>query len=212
MRDFPFFTTENGVAGVTLSRIPYTKEAYITLHQAPAPQALLNECVAFCLAAGAETVYATGKGMGEGYPLHTRILRLQCPKESLSGSDAALFPVQAHTFERWRELYNERMRGVSHAAFLKQSDKESILKSAGAYFVHRDQTLLGIGLVEGEAVKAVASVIPGMGETVLLALCELITADTVTLEVSEDNGPAMAIYKRLGFLPVGEVCRWYRVK
>lgn len=209
---FSFFTTENGVAGLTLSRIPYTREAYITVRDSCTPEALVEECVSFCLAAGAEKVYASGDPYLEAYELHTRILRMRCPKVSLPGSDAALFPVQEHTFETWRDLYNERMRNVSNAAYIKATDAPRILREGGAYFVHRDGKLLGIGLVDCEDVKAVASLVPGMGQTVLCALCEAIPSDMVALEVADNNTPAMKLYERLGFLPVQEVSRWFRLR
>ena len=59
MKDFPVFTTENGAASLVLKEIPYKKEAYITLRASQAPQALLEECVSFCRACGAEKIYAT---------------------------------------------------------------------------------------------------------------------------------------------------------
>ena len=43
MKDFPVFTTENGVASLVLKEIPYRREAYITLRDSRTPEALLEE-------------------------------------------------------------------------------------------------------------------------------------------------------------------------
>nr|MDT0660287.1 GNAT family N-acetyltransferase [Micromonospora sp. DSM 115978] len=46
----------------------------------------------------------------------------------------------------------------------------------------------------------------GLGRTVVAALCRrlLHTVDHITLNVRADNGPAIALYSRLGFTPVAE--------
>ena len=67
MKDFPFFTTEYGVASLVLKEIPYKGEAYITLRDAqPGQEAeLLAECVSFCRMAGAEKILAAGHSVLE---------------------------------------------------------------------------------------------------------------------------------------------------
>ena len=67
MRDMPMFTTENGVASLTLNQIPYTKSAWIRIQNSVSPQALLEECIAFCKAVDAEYIYATGDSCCEKY-------------------------------------------------------------------------------------------------------------------------------------------------
>ena len=68
MRDMPFFTTRLGVSSLTLSQIPYTKQAYIRIQDSREPEAFLQECLGFCKALGAEKVYATGHAVCEKYP------------------------------------------------------------------------------------------------------------------------------------------------
>ena len=58
MKDFPVFTTENGVASLVLKEIPYRRCAYIILRDSLEPEALLAECISFCRACGAERVFA----------------------------------------------------------------------------------------------------------------------------------------------------------
>jgi ribosomal protein S18 acetylase RimI-like enzyme len=51
----------------------------------------------------------------------------------------------------------------------------------------------------------------GAGRDVLAALASLLTEDIVSVTVAESNCRAMALYQRLGFVPVEEVDRWYRI-
>ena len=83
MRDFPVFTTENGVGSVVLREVPYKGEAYITIQDTQCPQAFLADCVAFCRMAGAERIYATGHKSLEAHPLYTSVLLMQRSKEGL---------------------------------------------------------------------------------------------------------------------------------
>lgn len=99
MKDIPAFTTENGIASLILREIPYSTAAYVRIHAAEAPEALLEECKGFCLGAGAKAVYAAGHAVLEAYPLHTAIWRMRRRKEGLPDTDAALWPVQERTLE-----------------------------------------------------------------------------------------------------------------
>ena len=60
MKDIPMFTTPYGVASLSLREVPYQKAAYICILSADQPEMLLEECVSFCRACGAEKVYAKG--------------------------------------------------------------------------------------------------------------------------------------------------------
>jgi hypothetical protein len=50
MRDFPFFTSDIGVASLVLREIPYKKEAYISVRDVQPGMLpdLLAECISFC--------------------------------------------------------------------------------------------------------------------------------------------------------------------
>ncbi len=115
MRDIPVFCSEFGAASLILKKIPYTKEAYIRIQDTRQPEQLLKECREFCIAAGAEKVYATGNDVLRAYPRHTTLLRMQCARDFLGETDAALFPVQENTAEQWRVIYNEKMLHVPTA-------------------------------------------------------------------------------------------------
>lgn len=211
MKDLPVFTTENGVASLFLREIPYRKRAHIKLRSSLEPEALLAECVAFCRACGADWIDASGHACLEQYPLLTALILMQRPREGLARADACLFPVTEATVDRWREIYNERMQDIPNCAYMDSLHGREMLAEGDGYFIHRNGELLGIGRASGNMLDTVISVVPGAGETVVRALTELLSGDTVRLQVASENKRAIRLYERLGFLPVQELSRWYRV-
>lgn len=211
MKDFPFFTTQNGIASLTLKEIPYTKAAYITIRDTQQPEELLEECIAFCKMAGAEEIFASNHSILYKYPLHTQIIRMSRPREGLQDTDAALFPVGEKTVNRWCEIYNERMRRVPNFSYMSFIARKELLKKGNGYFVHRGETLLGIGIASGEMIDAVVSVKPGAGETVLLALNHALSGNRAVLEVASTNEKAIRLYERLGFIKSGCISQWHRL-
>jgi len=211
MRNIPMFTTEYGVASLTLQDIPYRGEAYIKIQDTAQPWDFLEECVGFCRAAGADRVYASGHSCLEEFPLHTALWHLTCPAERIPETDAALFPVTEETLDAWCRIYNDKMAAVPNAAYMSRAEAAKLLQRGDGYFVHHGETLLGIGIAAGEEIAAIATVKPGAGQTVLAALCHALSSDTVHLEVASANLPALRLYERMGFLRTREVSRWYRV-
>lgn len=211
MKDFPVFTTEYGVASLILKEVPYRQEAYIILQSTQQPEELLKECVSFCRMVGAEKIFARGHVYVEQFPLHTIIYEMRGDALAAEADMACLFPVTEQTVSRWRSIYNERMRRVDNGATLESKEEKKILESGGAYFVHREGELLGIGWLEGCKLLALAAVKPGAGESVLRALMSLIPGENMILEVASTNGRAVRLYEKLGFLKTGEIHRWYRV-
>lgn len=211
MRDFPLFDTEYGIASLILKEIPYQGTAYIILRDSLEPEKLLAECVSFCRVCGAEKIYATGNECLEGRPLLTAMLELRCPRAALPDTDAALFPVQEETLERWRTIYNEKVRRVPNGAWMTEADGREMLKKGDGYFVHRDGELLGIGRASGEIIDWVASVKPGAGRDVVAALAHAIMADTVLLTAASENQKAIALYESMGFVKTREISRWHEV-
>lgn len=211
MRDFPIFTTENGVASIVLREVPYKGVAYITLRDTQQPVALLKECVDFCKMAGAEKIFATGHSILERYPFHTAVLKMQQMRENLPQGDALLFPVTDKTAVHWRTLYNKKTKDVPNASSMTHQDMEKLLKRGAGYFVHKDSQLLGIGIAQGDTVETVIALKPGTGQTVMLALCSSLFSEQVVLEVASTNAPALKLYDRLGFVQTQELSRWYDV-
>ncbi len=211
MRDIPIFTTQYGVASLFLREIPYRGRAHIKIQSSREPDKLLRECIFFCRSCGAEWIDAAGHTFLERYRCLATLIRMQRPREGLPKTDACLFPVTEDTVGRWLDIYNDRMADVPNAAFMDSADGRELLKSGDGYFVHRDGQLLGIGKAKDDFIDTVISVVPGMGETVVLALAQLLPSETVALMVAEENTRAIRLYERLGFVKTKELSRWYRV-
>lgn len=213
MRDFPIFTTDTGVSSLILKEIPYKKEAYIRIGdvQRDGFADHLAECVSFCRMAGAERVLATGYEELEAYPLEMALLEMRGTAWVEPERIRNLFPVTEATVTSWRQYHNEKLRAVACSATLTQREEEEILKSPGAYFVHDNGELLGIGWLEDTHLRTVAAIKPGAGETVMNTLMSLVEGATMTLEVASTNARALRLYEKLGFVAVGERERWYRI-
>ena len=211
MQNIPAFTTDLGIASLTLSEIPYKQIAYIRIHDSTNIESFLKECFDFCRMAGAERIYAAGHESLSCYPVHTRVVSMTCSTEELPETDAALFPVQKNTLEKWRSLYNEKMCDVPNSAYMTQKDAQEYLKKGNAYFVHRNGELLGIGVAEGETIEALAATVPGVGEDVLLALSHALPSDRIRVDVATANSRGMKLYERLGFIVTEEISVWYKI-
>lgn len=211
MKDFPIFDTEFGIASLILKEIPYKGIAYITLREVWDPEQLLKECVSFCRMCGAEEIYATGHESLEAYPLYNIILRM-CGEARVDADGLeSLFPVTEATVTRWREIHNEKMRAVPNAATMTSKDEKNILESGGAYFVHRQGELLGIGWLRDTELCAIAAVKPGMGWKVMNTMMSLVEGAQLELQVASTNEKAIRLYEKMGFLKTGERSRWYKV-
>ena len=210
MKDLPVFTTEYGVASLTLREIVYTGKAYIKLQATQQPKELLEECIGFCRAVGAEEIYAAGHAYLEVYPLHTAIVQMQCGRDTLGDTDAALWPLQREKVKDFLEIYRQKVRHVPNGAWFTDADGVKLASEGGGYFVHRGDELLGIGIVSGGEIQFVASLVPGAGEDVLKALAHA-ADDELLLEVATANEKALALYERSGFIKTKELSRWYRV-
>lgn len=211
MKDIPVFTTEYGAASLFLREIPYRGRAHIKIQSSLEPEKLLEECIAFCRACGAEWIDAAGHEFLKKYPRLATLLILQREREGLPQTDACLFPVTEATVQQWLDIYNQRMENVPNAAYMDRADGKALLEAGDGYFIHRNGQLLGIGKAAGDFIDTVISVMPGSGETVVLALASLLTGDTARLMVADTNLPAMRLYERMGFLKVKEASSWYRV-
>lgn len=210
MKDIPIFQTEYGVASLVLSQIPMRQEAYVRLQAVSDLEGLLEESKGFCRACGAQRVFCTGHEALSKYPLETAIILMIGQKSTLSKTNACLWPVLPENVAIWRQIYNEKMAPVPHAALFSSFDEQKLF-SGGCYFVHREGKLLGIGRAEGDTLSAVASMLPGSGSDIVSALASTLTVDIIRLEVASANKPALRLYEKLGFLQVGEGDRWYQI-
>lgn len=213
MRDFPLFTTEYGVASLFLKEIPYKNEAYIRIRDVQPDyfEEHLKECVSFCRMCGAEHVYAADHEKLESYPLHASILEMRGTAWVDPQKVKNLFPVTEATVSQWRQLHNEKLRAVDCSATLTSREEKEILASSGTCFVHDNGRLLGIGWVQEEELKTVASVCSGAGERIMHTLMTLAEGAQMRMEVASTNERAIRLYEKLGFVKTSELTRWYTV-
>ena len=211
MKDFPVFTTENGVASLVVREIPYKGIAFVTLQDTQQPMKLLAECVEFCRAVGAQKIFATGHIVLQDYPQTVSVVQMRCARSTLGETDAALFSVTEKTIDRFREVYNEKMANIPVASTMTIADAQKLLKRGAGYFVHRGEDLLGIGIIADDTIEAIAGTRKGVGADVMRALCSGIYSDFVVLEVASTNTPAIRLYEKLGFYKAAEVISWYDI-
>lgn len=211
MKDFPVFTTEYGAASLVLKEIPYRREAYVTIQDSQDPEKLLRECVDFCRACGAERIYAKGHEMLKAYPLHTTIYEMRGEAVVERDSLENLFPVTEATVGEWRRICNERMRDIDCSATQTAADEKEIISSGGAYFVHHEGELLGIGWLADTELLLLCSVKPGAGRRVLNTLMSVVEGAQMKLEVASTNGRAIRLYEKMGFVKVRDCGCWYRI-
>lgn len=212
MKNFPFFTTQYGVAALTLREIPYQGKAYIKLLDTQQPELLLKECVDFCRVVGAEEIFASGDPTLEAFPFHTALWQMRGAAESMGSTDAALWPVQPETAQHFRSIYNEKIQKLPNSVWMDDAEEKDMLRTGEGYFVHRNGELLGIGRVMGEEIRFLAAVRSGAGEDVIRALSHATIGETITLEVASTNHKAIALYDRMGFIKAKELSRWYKIK
>lgn len=205
------FETAYGIASLVLKEIPYKGIAYILLREVWDADKLLAECVSFCRMCGAEEIYAAGQDIPEHYPLYTTVLEMRGEAAVDRTQLKSLFPVTQTTVAQWRGIYNEKMRCVDNSATMTAFDEKRIVASGGAYFVHEDGDLLGIGWLKDADLLAVAAAKPGMGKTVMNTLMSLIEGSQMKLEVASTNEKAIRLYEKMGFVRTKEISRWYRV-
>lgn len=211
MKDIPVFTTDFGIASLILAEIPYKETAYIHIRscQPGKISEMLSECIGFCRACGAEKIFATGDAQLQDYPLHCIVLEMcgTCTE----GDTANLWPVTEETLERWRTIANRRLADVDNSATITAAQGKALLEQGGAYFVHENGELLGIGLVQEDALRLIATYKHGTGDRVLGTLLSLCPQEQMRLEVASTNERAIRLYERFGFVKTGEKSRWYQV-
>ena len=207
MKNIPMFTTEYGVAGLTLQEIPYTGNAFVTVHSASDPDALIKECREFCVAVGANRVYACNIALET---VALEIWEMVLDERLLPENDVVLSPLTAEILEDFAVLYNRKMASLPMASYLTKQKSQELLKKGSGFYVYRGNKLQGIGVAEGSKIEAVASVTPGGGENVVKALCGHLQYPA-SLEVASVNHKAITLYESLGFRKTKLRNIWYEI-
>lgn len=211
MKNIPMFTTEAGAASLILEEIPYKKAAYIKFQASQTPEQLLKECIDFCRVLGAEEIYASGHTIFENYPLHTEIIRMECDKSMLVPGKMIICPIDESNVRQWCDIYNARMENVPNAATLTVSKVKILIPDKVCYLIYDGEQLLGIGKIDGNKIDVIATVVPGKGSDVMYSLCDMVTGETVSVEVAANNTPAIRLYEKLGFQKTDTISVWYSV-
>lgn len=211
MRNIPFFDTQYGVASLVLKEIPYTQTAYITVHETQELPRLLEECVDFCRAVGAEHIYAKGHEDLAVYPVYMQVLQMAASTNGWDHTDGALTPVTEENLQSWCDIYNKRMSQVDNAAYMTALDARKLLKENSAFFVTQNGQTVAILLATEGKLLALASIRPGGGRNGLLALKAHFQWEQVILEVASTNHRAIALYKELGFETKSVLSQWHKI-
>lgn len=209
MKDIPVFSTENGVASLFLSEIPYTAIARVKILSSESPDLFMEECIGFCRACGAEVIYASEHNYLERFECSSSIFEMQ--GQIIDYGDGLLFPVQENTLNAWREIANSKFCGIDHAATITDKDCKEMLREGSGYFVHRNGELVGIGRISDEGISLLAAVKPGEGETVVRALSQIVPSEVIKLTVASSNKRAIHLYEKLGFVRTKELTKWYKI-
>ena len=211
MKNFPVFTTQAGVASLILEQVPFHKTAYIRIQSSTDYATLLKECLDFCKAVCAETVYATGDERLASFGNFASIIRMERPRQGLFTTDAILQPVTPATAEDFRRIHNNTMCRIPNAAWMTTDKIKDVIDSGECYFVYQKNTLIGIGIAGGSWIHSIISMQKGAGETVLRALNQALRGDTVCVELIDCNLPAKRLYERLGFEIAEVISNWYKI-
>lgn len=209
MKNISMFTTEYGVADLFLKNVPYSGIAFVQILSTSSCFNFLKECYDFCRAIGAEKIYASGNDALKQLPVYTEILSMSRKADVAYESDCILVPVMSETSESWRSIYNSCMADVPAADYMSKSDMRSHLKNGDAYYIYRNDELLGIGIASGETIYAVAGLKPHVGELLMTALFGVLSGETIHLKVAAKNRKARSLYTKLGFSLDAVVETWY---
>lgn len=210
MMDVPVFVTESGIATILLDRVPFTKIAYVILRDISDPSVFVEECVEFCIAAGAEKVIASGHDTLKRFPCDTSVLIMDRDRADFPKSSAKAVRLPEKHIPQFCELYNMHMLHVPNAAYLSESEITMLWRDV-CYFVYERKQLIGLGIATDYMVDAVISLYPGKGESVMAALVEQLNSCRVRVAVAAQNVAACKLYQRLGFTVIGEKEKWYRI-
>ena len=216
MKNIPVFTATNGTASLIFQEIAVSGKAYVLIRAVwTTAAALLEECVQFCRAVGAETVYASW-GVEELPGEHAYdLIAMSCPKAALPQPRQPLMPesLTPDNGEDYLAVYNRCFRAVSGAATYGQKDLKRLYDQDTAWLVYRDGVCAAVAEISEEGLEGIA-VLPeyaGLGFDLAATVLQMVPRTTVSLKVASDNPRARRLYDRLGFRETGLVSRWWKI-
>lgn len=216
MKNIPVFTATNGTASLIFQEIAVSGKAYVLIRAVwTTAAALLEECVQFCRAVGAETIYASW-GVEELPGEHAYdLIAMSCPKAALPQPRQPLTPepLTPDNGEDYLAVYNRCFRAVSGAATYGQKDLKRLYDRDTAWLVYRDGVCAAVAEISEEGLEGIA-VLPeyaGLGFDLAATVLQMVPRTTVSLKVASDNPRARRLYDRLGFRETGLVSRWWKI-
>lgn len=213
MKDIPIFTGEHGVATLILREIPNQGRAYVMLRTVWRLEAFLDECRSFCRMAGADSVYVTGDADLSGLPFVHEMQRWTCRRADLPplAEPVELVLLSDENREEYRTLYNRLFAQVPNAATCTVQEVQRIQREEQAALAIVEGRTAGLVQWNEKRLEAIG-VEPsfrGLGRRLALTVLHQMTAETLELQVSSANVPALRLYERLGFQKAETLSRWY---
>lgn len=212
------FSSQGGTAALILREIPFSRKAYILLEIVVEENlpAMIEECVSFCRACGAEKCYLTRRDSAAPLPLpHAHdIIEMTMNKADLpQGQPVKLAGLQEDNDSIYISIYNRCFAHVSGAAAYdrKQIQRIYLLRQKAFLALLPDGTPFGFGELHDNELAAVG-VLPeyrGRGYALTLALLAHCPGPELTLTVASDNPAALRLYEKIGFREERIVSSWY---
>ena len=217
MKNIPIFTACGGTASLILSEVPRWKRAYVMIQtQTPGEEsAQAASCADFCRQVGAQEVFLTCRdGTELPRPHAYDMQRHTLPRSALPipARKVTLIPLDAKTTPVYIDAYNRRFAAIPGAAAATPEQLARAAAAGSRQFLVAGPTgdPVGLGEIRGGELRAVASLRRGWGADVTAALLQECEGDPLTLTVCSTNRPALALYRRLGFVCAATVSRWFR--
>ena len=216
MKDIPMFTGQHGLASLILKEIDVSGRAYVLVRSVwnGQTEAFLQECRGFCIAVGAQTVYASYDL--EDLPAEHAydMLIMEAEKAKLpQGKPVELEPLTTENGEVYLDIYNVCFREVIGAASYGKQDLQRLYDKDCAFLAKVDGMYAAVAEISEEALEGIA-VLPaykGLGYDLSLAVLPMVPRKTVRLKVASTNGQALGLYNRLGFVQTGVAGRWWKL-
>ena len=216
MKDIPVFTGSHGVATLILSQIPWSGCGYVMVRSVwDDTKAFLDECLGFCCACGAETVYASWDMEDLPAPHGYDMVSLTMEKSKLSQEESiATEDLTEHNSEAFLNIYNTCFQTIPHAAAYGKKDIQRLLGEETAYLVKRGGEYAAIAEISKEVLEAIA-VLPryrGLGYDLARTVLQNVPSKTLKLKTASTNERARALYRRLGFANEQIISRWWKLR
>ena len=216
MKNIPVFTAANGIASLVLAEIPVSGKAYVLVRSVwTTAQALLDECIGFCRAVGAEAVFASWETETLPGAHAYDLLGMACRKAELP-EPTQLVPLEPLTPDNgstYLEIYNRCFAQVPGAATYTRRDLQRLFDQDKAWLALQDGEYAAIAEISEEGLEAIG-VLPrcrGLGFDLAASVLPMVPSLTVRLKVASTNLRAIALYERLGFVRERVVSRWWKV-